>query len=81
MALGYKSQSRFVYSLTGVISSLVHIPVKRKDAYFCSEFVAETLKRAEAVELQKKPSLYLPNSMVKELAAQPNVYRIIRNAV
>lgn len=76
-----ENRTSFHYNKTGVISSLVHIPVKRKDAYFCSEFVAEMLKSIEAVELQKQSSLYLPNRLVKELAAQPNVYRVIRDSV
>lgn len=54
----------YTYSRFGVILCLLHIPHKFKNAYFCSQFVAEVLGRTGAVQLKKKESLYLPKHLL-----------------
>lgn len=57
-------KEQYTYSRWGVILCLLHIPHKFKHRYFCSQFVAEVLLRAGAVELKKKESLYLPGQLL-----------------
>lgn len=53
------------YTRFGLVMSLLRIPFKRKDNYFCSQFVAEILKRAEVAKLKKFTVLYLPGDLSK----------------
>lgn len=48
------------YSKLGVVLGLLHIPYKRKDYYFCSQFVAEVLEHGKAAKLRKNSTLYMP---------------------
>ena len=47
------------YSHFGVVMCLLRIPFRRKNHYFCSQFVAEVLKKSEATRLRKYTSLYV----------------------
>lgn len=60
--LGKREQ--YTYSWWGVVLCLLHIPHKFENQYFCSQFVAEVLSRAGAIELKKEESLYLPGQLV-----------------
>lgn len=53
-------KSKLNYTRLGLILALFHIPFKWPNHYFCSQFVAETLKQAQAVMLKKHCCLYLP---------------------
>ncbi len=59
-----EKKEEYIYSRWGVALCLLHIPHKFRSRYFCSQFVAEILSRAGAVELRKKESLYLPGQLV-----------------
>ncbi len=52
---------RYQFSVLGLILCKLNIPMERKYRYFCSQFVAEILKRSGALELPKEPSLMRPN--------------------
>lgn len=56
------------YTRLGVVCCLLHLPLRWKNHYFCSQFVAEMLQRAGAYPLHKRPELYLPNRFYAELA-------------
>lgn len=43
-----------------VMSLLLHIPYKRRDRYFCSQFVAEVLQRSRAAHLPRSSVRYFP---------------------
>lgn len=58
------------YSYVGVFLCLLGIPFSWKNHYFCSQFVAEMLDKSHACIMQKKPSLYLPDQLRKELTRQ-----------
>lgn len=53
------------YTRLGVVLSLLRIPFKRKNHYFCSQFVAETLQHTKTAILRKSSSLYLPGDLSK----------------
>ena len=64
------------YSRLGVVTCLMHIAWKRKKYYFCSQFVSELLGLTEEIRLKKKPSLYLPCQLARELSELPCVKQI-----
>jgi len=45
---------------------MLRIPYYRENNYFCSQFVSELLTVTGAVQLQKQPSLYLPDDFRME---------------
>lgn len=69
------------YSNLGVLLCLLHVPHKFENRYFCSQFVAEVLASAGAIELHKKETLYLPGQLVDGIescfAPKQIVYNVI----
>lgn len=59
---GRKAKMRYTRSSL-VLSLLFKIPYKRRDRYFCSQFVAEVLQRSHAAQLPKNSVLYLPKDL------------------
>lgn len=57
------------YSVVGTILCIFHIPATFKKQFFCSQFVAEVLRKSGTVKLKKKSSLYLPMHLLRELKA------------
>lgn len=55
-----RKKKNFSYSIIGTFFCFFGIAYKRENKYFCSQFVAETLKEAGALELTKLPELYHP---------------------
>lgn len=76
-----RRKSELHYSRLGVVFCVLHIPFKRKNHYFCSQFVAETLQCADVLPQKKRASLYLPNSFRKELPASKRLLRICANPI
>ena len=74
-------RTRFRYSRFGVFCCLLHIPFRRKDQYFCSQFVAELLADSGAVSLSRNPTLFQPNHFIELLEHQPCCVRIVENVV
>lgn len=69
-----QNRKHYRYSLLGAILCLLHIPCKFKNLYFCSQFVAELLVSSGAVDLKRKASTYLPNTLDRELRECPTLY-------
>lgn len=69
------------YSTLGVILCLLRIPHKRKWHYFCSQFVAEILEKANITELCKHTSLCLPNNLEMLLRKHTGLDRIVMNPI
>ena len=60
------NRSQLRYSSFGVVMGLVlRIPFRRKNHYFCSQFVAEGLSRCQALRLKKETTLYLPKDFFR----------------
>jgi len=53
------------YNFFGVLLCLLQIVYKRKNKYFCSQFVSEVLEQLKAVPLAKHSTLYLPDDFTK----------------
>lgn len=67
------------YNLAGLLLSRINIKRQKKNHYFCSEFVAEMLQRANIVEFNKNVAHYLPNRLEKEMQKLQNLERVIMN--
>lgn len=74
-------KEQYIYSWWGVIFFLLHIPHKFKDRYFCSQFVAEVLLQAGAVELKKKESLYLPGQLIDGIECLFSAKQLVYNVI
>lgn len=57
----YTARKKFLrYTHISLVFSFLGIPVKIRDRYFCSQFVAEVLQRTNAAYLPKNSALCLP---------------------
>lgn len=74
-------QDEFHYTRLGVVCCFLKISFKRDKHYFCSQFVAELLKNADAISMKRASSLYLPNHFKKELIMNKQLLGISMNPV
>ena len=51
------------YNLLGLFGFLLNKPIKRKNAFFCSEFVSSVLKECDSLEFEKSTSLIAPSDL------------------
>lgn len=61
--LSHSDEYRF--NILGLILCKLNIPLKRRHKFFCSQFVAEILRRSESIDLPKVPSLMRPMDYTK----------------
>ena len=54
-------KNRLKYTKFGVVMCVMKIPYKKNSCYFCSQFVADILKKSKAAKLEKESALYLPS--------------------
>lgn len=66
------TKERFSYTSFGVAMCLFGIPHKENKCYFCSQFVAEVLKKCNAATIKKNSALYLPKDLKKLPGASLN---------
>ncbi|WP_042148336.1 hypothetical protein [Paucisalibacillus sp. EB02] len=52
------------YNLIGLLGVMVKKPIKRKNAFFCSQFVASVLKESNAINFDKDVCLVQPNDLL-----------------
>jgi len=55
-----KNRRRFSYNILGLVGVMLNIPLKRKNKYFCTQFVATMLQRSKVHHFGKDPSLVTP---------------------
>lgn len=67
-------QKRYKYHLLGLLGVLFHIEINRRDAYFCSQFVASVLEEMNLKPVQKRPCFVTPEDFALSLRAH-NVYK------
>jgi hypothetical protein len=56
--------THYKYNLVGYVGFVVDYPIKRKNAYFCSQFVGEILQNSGIVNFDKPIELLKPNDFV-----------------
>ncbi|EQB39039.1 MULTISPECIES: hypothetical protein [Virgibacillus] len=59
-----QEQDNYRYNLLGVFGILLQIPIKRRNAFFCSQFVATVLKKSNVIEYHKPPALITPHDLL-----------------
>jgi len=74
-------RAEFRYTRLGVACCILHLPLRWKGHYFCSQFVADLLQKADAVPLKKRAELYLPNQFWAELSTSRQLLRVVQNPV
>lgn len=57
----WKEVKKFIVIIFGLFGFLVNKPIQRKNAYFCSQFVATILKKNQVIELDKPLALTAPH--------------------
>ncbi len=66
LVLTYKARKeKLKYSTFGLVMSFLRIPFKRKNRYFCSQFVAEVLQKSQVLKLKKRSTFYFPEDITK----------------
>ncbi|NYF26368.1 hypothetical protein [Sporosarcina sp. JAI121] len=56
-------KEHYRYNFIGLFGVLFKTPIKRKNAFFCSQFVASVLKESKAIEFEKDLSLIEPSDL------------------
>src|SRR5690625_7550046 len=57
-----RSKEIYRYHFLGLFGFLVNKPIQRKDAYFCSQFVATILKNSQVIDLAKLLALIVQHN-------------------
>ncbi|KUO73040.1 MAG: hypothetical protein APF77_20420 [Clostridia bacterium BRH_c25] len=52
-----KEKEKYRYNFLGLCSILFNKPIKRKNYYFCSQFVSEVLMKSKVLKAKKAPEL------------------------
>jgi hypothetical protein len=60
-----KLQKKYTFNLIGLLAVAIHKPIKRRKAYFCSQFVAEVFKQAGMDLFEKDSGLVKPDDFRK----------------
>ncbi|WP_318153020.1 hypothetical protein [Metabacillus arenae] len=60
-----RKQAEYRYNLLGLLGILLKKAIERKDAYFCSEFVAVVLRNSGIYPFEKPPSLITPDDFCR----------------
>ncbi len=60
-----KNRKKYGYNLLGLIGVMLNIPMKRRNKYFCTQFVATMLKNNGIHDFKKDLSLVTPQDFYK----------------
>jgi len=63
------NKQKYGYNILGLIGVMLNMPLKRKNKYFCTQFVADMLQQCNIHDFGKDPSLVTPHDFyyIKEL--------------
>lgn len=64
-----KKQHRLKYNFFGLLSPILGIPIRPKNAYFCSQFVSKVLVDSGTLSLDKEPIYVTPGELEHSLNA------------
>ena len=73
------NKKKLKYNWLGLFSCMVSVPIKMENRYFCSQFVAKLLEKAEIMKFKRNTSRYLPNQLNKEVRNCPLIVKRIEN--
>jgi hypothetical protein len=72
-----RHRDRYKYNFIGLFGNYVGQPIRRKYHYFCSEFVADTLIRGDALRIRRDPALVRPSDFLEMVDLKPVFYGTI----
>lgn len=72
-------KKKLKYNWLGLFSCMISVPIKMENRYFCSQFVAKLLEKAEIMKFKRSTSRYLPNQLNKEVRKCPLIVSRIEN--
>lgn len=72
-----RHENEFGFNAIGIVACKFGIPYERKNKYFCSQFVAEILRRSGCVELPKRNCLMRPSDYM----SLPNVEKVFEGDI
>ncbi len=58
-----EEKDKYRYNFLGLIAIIFNMPFNRKNAFFCSQFVASVLKESDIVDFDKPISLVTPHDL------------------
>lgn len=65
-----KNKDKLSYTQFGLAMALLRIPFKLKYKYFCSQFVAEVLKRGKVMKFKRPTSICMSKHLLKDKKAR-----------
>jgi len=68
-----KNRRKYGYNILGLIGVMLNIPMKRKNKFFCTQFVATMLQTSNIHNFGKDPSLITPQDL-QEISGLVTVY-------
>lgn len=57
---------KYKYNFIGLFGVLINKPIKRKNSYFCTQFVSEVLIKSNIFDLNKSPELVRPEDLYSD---------------
>lgn len=66
-----RNKERYRYNFIGLFANYIGVPLRRERHYFCSEFVADTLVRGDALRINRDPSLVRPSDFLEMAELKP----------
>lgn len=76
-----ENKRHYKYSRIAVLCCVLHLPLKFRNRYFCSQFVAELLENETEIDIGRKPCFFLPNHFSLLLEKHPRCAGVIENAL
>ena len=67
----YARRGQYGYNLLGAVSCWLELPLRRRDRYFCSQFVADLLQGSGAAVFPKPPALLRPMDLCQLEGLRP----------
>lgn len=61
-----KHEEQYRYHFLGLFGFLFNKPIERRNAFFCSQFVASVLKKCKSVDFEKPMALIAPDDLKKQ---------------
>ena len=74
-------RARYRYSRLGVFLCLMRIPHRFPNTFFCSQFVAQLLVKAEVIQWERSVSVCTPNHLEQALRRCQSLRSIVANPV
>lgn len=75
-----ENKLKYKYSIWGLVFSFLHIPVRFKNKYFCSQFVVQIMQTSGIISSKVKASRFLPHNIINLIKNSLTRYQLSYNA-